>query len=286
TADEEGGTANGVDWLLREHRPLLEAAFGLNEGGRGQIKDGRRIANVIQTSEKVYLSFRLEVKSPGGHSSLPVKDNAISRLAAGSARLPAAWSPVRTTETTRPYSEGLAAGQPEPVASDMRAVARVTPDPAAAARLSETPLYNSTLRTTCVATRLDAGHADNALPQTARALVNCRMHPDDPPAWVEKTLIEVLADPRIAVTAVGEARPSPPSPLQPEILGPVERITSEMWPGVSVLPILSTGATDSLYLRRAGIPMYGVSGLFGDVDDVRAHGRDERILVGSFDEGC
>jgi acetylornithine deacetylase/succinyl-diaminopimelate desuccinylase-like protein len=286
TADEEGGTANGVDWLLREHRPLLEAAFGLNEGGRGQIKDGRRIANVIQTSEKVYLSFRLEVKSPGGHSSLPVKDNAIYRLAAGLGRLAAYSFPVRTTETTRTYFERLAAGQPEPVASDMRAVARVPPDPAAAGRLSETPLYNSTLRTTCVATRLEAGHADNALPQTARALVNCRMHPEDPPAWVEKTLIEVLADPRIAVTAVGEARPSPPSPLQPEILGPVERITSEMWPGVSVLPILSTGATDSLYLRRAGIPMYGVSGLFGDVDDVRAHGRDERILVSSFDEGC
>jgi acetylornithine deacetylase/succinyl-diaminopimelate desuccinylase-like protein len=286
TADEEGGTANGVDWLLHEHRPLVEAAYGLNEGGRGQLKDGRRIANVIQTSEKVYLSFRLEVKSPGGHSSLPVKDNAIYRLAAGLGRLAAFSFPVRTTETTRSYFERLAASQPEPVASDMRAVARNPPDEAAAARLSETPLYNSTLRTTCVATRLEAGHADNALPQAARALVNCRMHPDDPPAWVEKTLVEVLSDARIEVVPVGEARPSPPSPLGPEVLGAVERVTAEMWPGVPVLPTLSTGATDSLYLRRAGIPMYGVSGLFGDVDDVRAHGRDERILVRSFDEGC
>src|SRR5215831_7498688 len=147
TADEEGGTANGVDFLLREHRPLLEAAFGLNEGGRGQMKNGRRIANVIQTSEKVYLSFRLEVKSPGGHSSLPVKDNAIYTLAAGLGRLAAFSFPVRTTETTRAYFERLAASQPEPLASDMRAVARPTPDPAAAARLSESPLYNSTLRT-------------------------------------------------------------------------------------------------------------------------------------------
>jgi acetylornithine deacetylase/succinyl-diaminopimelate desuccinylase-like protein len=286
TADEEGGTANGVDFLLREHRPLVAAAFGLNEGGRGQMKNGRRIANVIQTSEKVYLSFRLEVKSPGGHSSLPVKDNAIYTLAAGLGRLAAFSFPVRTTETTRTYFERLAASQPEPLASDMRAVARPTPDPGAATRLSESPLYNSTLRTTCVATRLDAGHADNALPQTARALVNCRMHPDDAPDFVEKTLVEVLADPRIAVGRVGEARPCPPSPLIPEILGPVERITAEMWPGVPVLPTLGTGATDSLYFRREGIPMYGVSGLFGDVDDVRAHGKDERILVSSFDEGC
>jgi acetylornithine deacetylase/succinyl-diaminopimelate desuccinylase-like protein len=286
TADEEGGTANGVDWLLRAHAPLLEAAYGLNEGGRGQLKDGLRIANVIQTSEKVYLSFRLEVKNPGGHSSLPVKDNAIYRLAAGLGRLATFSFPVRTTETTRAYFERLAPSQPEPLASDMRAVARTPPDAAAASRLSESPLYNSTLRTTCVATRLDAGHADNALPQTARAVVNCRMHPDDPPAWVEKTLIEVLADPQIAVSAIGEARPSPPSPLSSEMLAAVERITAEMWPGVPVLPTLGTGATDSLYLRRVGIPMYGVSGLFGDVDDVRAHGRDERILVTSFDEGC
>ncbi len=285
TADEEGGDWNGVLFLLREHRDLIDAAYGLNEGGRGQLKDGRRLANVIQTSEKVYLSFGLEVKDPGGHSSVPRKDNAIYRLAAGLGRLAAFSFPPRTTETSRLYFERLAASQPEPLASDMRAAARVPPDATALARLSELPLYNSMLRTTCVATRLDAGHADNALPQTARAVVNCRMHPDDPADWVERTLVEAIADPRIAVTRMGSAKPSPASPLSPEILGAAERITNEMWPGVPVLPTLSTGATDSLYLRGAGIPMYGVSGIFGDIDDVRAHGKDERILVQSFHEG-
>lgn len=285
TADEEGGDWNGVEFLLREHRDLIDAAYGLNEGGRGQLKDGRRLANVIQTSEKVYLSFSLEVKDPGGHSSVPRKDNAIYRLAAGLGHLAAFSFPPRTTETSRLYFERLAASQPEPLASDMRAAARVPPDATALARLSELPLYNSMLRTTCVATRLDAGHADNALPQTARAVVNCRMHPDDPADWVERTLVEAIADPRIAVTRMGAAKPSPASPLSPEILGAAERITNEMWPGVPVLPTLSTGATDSLYLRGAGIPMYGVSGIFGDIDDVRAHGKDERILVKSFHEG-
>ncbi len=285
TADEEGGAWNGVEFLLREHRDLIDSAYGLNEGGRGQLKDGRRLANVIQTSEKVYLSFALEVQDAGGHSSLPRKDNAIYRLAAGLGRLAAFCFPVRTTETSRLYFERLAAAQAEPLASDMRAVARVPPDAAAVARLSELPLYNSMLRTTCVATRLEAGHADNALPQTARAVVNCRMHPDDPAQWVERTLVETLADAGISVTAMGAAKPSPASPLSPEILGAIERVTGEMWPGVPVLPTLSTGATDSLYLRSQGIPMYGVSGIFGDIDDVRAHGKDERVLVKSFHEG-
>jgi len=285
TADEEGGEWNGVDFLLREHRGLIDAAYGLNEGGRGQLRDGRRLANVVQTSEKVYLSFTLEVKDPGGHSSVPRKENAIYRLASGLGRLAAFSFPTRTNETSRLYFERLAASQPEPLASDMRRVAQVPPDADAAARLSEVPLYNSMLRTTCVATRLEAGHADNALPQTARAVVNCRMHPDDPADWVQKTLVEALADSRISVAPIGSARPSPPSPLLPEVLGAAERITEQMWPGVPVLPTLSTGATDSLYLRSAGIPMYGVSGIFGEIDDVRAHGRDERILITSFHEG-
>jgi len=285
TADEEGGDWNGVEFLLREHRNLIDAAYGLNEGGRGQVKDGRRLANVIQTSEKVYLSFRLQVTDPGGHSSVPRPENPIYRLAAGLGRLAAFSFPLRLTETTRLYFSRLAASQPEPLASAMHAVAATPPDPAGAARLSEVPLYNSTLRTTCVATRLEAGHADNALPQNAQAVVNCRMHPDDPAEWVHKTLLDTIADPMILVTPMAPAKPSPASPLDAEVLGAIERITSEMWPGVPVLPVLSTGATDSLYLRAAGTPMYGVSGMFGDVDDVRAHGKDERLLVTSFDEG-
>jgi acetylornithine deacetylase/succinyl-diaminopimelate desuccinylase-like protein len=285
TADEEGGDWNGVEFLLREHRELIDAAYGLNEGGRGQMQGGRRLANVVQTSEKVYLSFALVTTDPGGHSSLPREENAIYRLAAGLMRLSGFSFPVRITDTTRVYFDRLAASQPEPLASDLRAVAAPVPNPAAARRLSETPLFNATLRTTCVATRLEAGHADNALPQTARAVVNCRLHPDDPPERVRGTLVEVLADPRISVEPIGAAKPSPASPLDPELFGAVERITGEMWPGVPVLPTLSTGATDSLQLRAAGIPMYGVSGIFGDIDDVRAHGKDERIPAASFQEG-
>ena len=284
TSDEEGGDWNGALRLVRDHRPLVDAAYGLNEGGRGQIKDGSKLANTVGTSEKVYLSFRLEVKNAGGHSSLPRKDNAIYELAAALGRLASYSFPVRLTDTTRVYFERLAASQPQALAADMRAVAKAPPDAAAVARLSEVPLYNSTLRTTCVATRLDGGHADNALPQAARAVVNCRMHPSDPPDWVRERLVEAVADPQVSVTPIGSAHPSPESPMNPELFGAVEKLTEAMWPGVPVLPTMGTGATDSLYFRGAGIPMYGVSGIFGDVDDVRAHGKDERVLVKSFHE--
>ncbi len=285
TSDEEGGDWNGAELLVREYRPLIDAAYGLNEGGRGQIKDGRKLANVVGTSEKVYLSFRLEAKNAGGHSSLPRKDNAIYQLAAALGRVASDSFPARLTDTTRLYFERLAASQPEAIAADMRAVAKQPPEAAAVARLSGVPLYNSTLRTMCVATRLEGGHADNALPQTARGVVNCRMHPNDPPEWVRERLVEAVADPQVTVTAIGSAFPSPESPLDPELFGAVEKLTEAMWPGVPVLPTMGTGASDSIYFRGAGIPMYGVSGIFGDVDDVRAHGRDERVLVKSFHEG-
>jgi acetylornithine deacetylase/succinyl-diaminopimelate desuccinylase-like protein len=285
TSDEEGGAWNGADLLVREHRPLVDAAYGLNEGGRGQMKDGRKLANAVGTSEKVYLSFTLEARNAGGHSSLPRKDNAIYELAAALGRLASYSFPVRLTDTTRVYFERLAASQPAALAADMRGVAQSPPDAAAVARLSEVPLYNSTLRTTCVATRLTGGHADNALPQSASAVVNCRMHPSDAPEWVRERLVEAVADRQVTVTPIGSARPSPESPLNRELFGAVERLTEAMWPGVPVLPTLVTGASDSLYFRGAGIPMYGVSGIFGDVDDVRAHGKDERVLVKSFNEG-
>ena len=236
TSDEEGGDWNGAGLLVREHRSLVDAAYGLNEGGRGQIKDGKKLANTVGTSEKVYLSFRLEARNPGGHSSLPRADNAIYALAAALGRLASYSFPVRLTETTRVYFERLAASQPAALAADMRAVAKTPPDPAAVGRLSEVPLYNSTLRTTCVATRLEGGHADNALPQAARAVVNCRMHPSDPPDSVRERLVAAVADPGITVTAIGSAHPSPESPLNPELFGAVEKITEAMWPGVPVLP--------------------------------------------------
>jgi acetylornithine deacetylase/succinyl-diaminopimelate desuccinylase-like protein len=285
TADEETGPANGVHWLLETHRDLIDAELALNEGGRGQIKDGRYLANGVQASEKVYESFRLETTNPGGHSSLPPKDNAIYRLAAGLGRLAAFDFPVQLSEVTRAYFERMASISPGPLADDMKAVLRAPPDAEALARLSLSPYHNALMRTTCVATRLEGGHADNALPQMARATVNCRILPGTPAGEVQATLVRVVADAGITITSLAAAKPSPPSPLQPDIMGAVEEVTREMWPGVPVLPMMGTGATDSLYLRQVGIRAYGVSGLFGDVDDNRAHGRDERMGVRQLYEG-
>ncbi len=287
TADEEAGTANGVEWLLQNRKDLIDAEFCLNtDGGGGELKNGVKIANELQTSEKVYLSFWLETRNKGGHSSLPVKDNAIYHLAQGLSRLGAFEFPVRLNDTTRTFFERMAGIEKGAVAADMRAVAAQAPDAAAAARLAaSSPYYNSLMRTTCVATRLEGGHADNALPQKARALVNCRILPEDSPDDVRASLVRVLADPSISVTPVDQPRPSPASPLRPDVVRAVESVTSDMWPGVPVLPVMSTGATDGLYLRRAGIPVYGVSGLFDDIDDVRAHGRDERMAVWAFFDG-
>jgi acetylornithine deacetylase/succinyl-diaminopimelate desuccinylase-like protein len=287
TADEEGGAFNGVDWLVKNHRDLIDAEFAINEGGGGTLRGGKYLTNEIQASEKVFQDFHLEVTSSGGHSSLPVKDNAIYHLSAGLARLAAFDFPVALNEVTRGYFERSATVQSDPkVAADMRAVARPTPDLAAAARLSASlPYYNAQMRTTCVATRLLGGHANNALPQMASANVNCRILPGVPPASVKAKLVEVLADPKITVTFVGDATPSKPSPLRADVMNAVESLTRQMFPGVVVVPVMSTGATDGLYLRNGEIPTYGVDGTFGDIDDVRAHGRDERVGVKQYFEG-
>ncbi|HMA42959.1 MAG TPA: peptidase dimerization domain-containing protein, partial [Gemmatimonadales bacterium] len=202
-------------------------------------------------------------------------------------RLAAFQFPVSLNDVSRAYFERMAATQPPDVAADMRAVAHTPMDTAAAARLSAgSPLFNSILHTTCVATRLDAGHANNALPQTARAVVNCRMLPQDPPERVEATLRAVVADTAVAVIPIDTAVPSPPSPLVPEVFGPLERVTQALWPGLPVIPDMETGATDGLFLRNAGMPVYGVSGVFLDADDIRAHGRDERIGVSEYYAGA
>ena len=287
TADEEGGDFNGVDWLLKNHRRLIDAEFSINEGGSGRMRGGKYLTNEIQASEKVFQDFRLEVTNSGGHSSLPIADNAIYHLAGGLARLAKFEFPVELNEVTRGYFERSAAVQSDPrMAADMRAVAGPTPDLEAATRLSSSlPYYNAQMRTTCVATRLLGGHANNALPQMATANVNCRILPGVSPASVRDKLIEVLADARIKVTFVGEATPSKPSPLRPDVIGTVESLTKEMFPGVVVVPVMSTGATDGLYLRNGEIPTYGVDGTFVDIDDVRSHGRDERVGVKQFYEG-
>lgn len=284
--EESGGDYNGADWLLKEHRDLVDAGYCINmDAGDPQIRKGRRVTRSVQASEKVYMSLRLEVTGPGGHSSLPTKDNVIYRLAAGLVRLQGLEFPARLNEVTRAYFAGMAGLEPAPVADDLRAVARVPPDPKALARLSASPFYNAQLRTTCVATQLEGGHAENALPQRARAVVNCRMLPDEAPAEVEAAVRRVLADDVIQVSVLSPAAPGPASPLAPEVMAAISRTTAALWPGVVVLPVMETGATDGKYFRGAGIPTYGVSGVFIDIDDIRAHGKDERIGVKDFYDG-
>jgi len=286
TADEEGGNFNGVDWLLKNHRDLIDAAYCLNvDGGGGQIKSGRYLLNELQTSEKVYLSFILEVTNRGGHSSLPVSDNAIYHLAEGLARLAHLDFPLMLNETTRSFFEKMSEIEGGQTGRDMKALLETPPDPQVIERLAERPYYNALMRTTCVATKLEAGHAENALPQRARAVVNCRLLPEDSPDVVQKKLVEVLNDDQIKVDPLRQTTPAPRSALVPEVTEAAQRITTELWPGVPVVPIMSTGGTDGTYLRIAGMPTYGISGIFYDTDDVRIHGRDERIGVRQFFDG-
>jgi acetylornithine deacetylase/succinyl-diaminopimelate desuccinylase-like protein len=288
TAGEEGGGGyNGVQWLLANHRDLIDAEFCLNvDGGDPLIKNGKRVLRSVQSSEKLFLSFRFEVTNPGGHSSLPPKDNAIYHLTAGLDRLAAYQFPVHLNETTRAYFAKYAALESGQTAADMKAIAIDDKDSAAAARLSASPFYNAQLRTTCVPTMLEAGHAENALPQTARAIVNCRILPEERPEQTRETLARVVADPAVKITPVQQPRPSEASRLSPAIMVPVERVSARLLPGVPVIPQMETGATDGAYLRGAGIPTYGVSGVFIDMDDNRSHGRDERILVKEFYDGA
>jgi acetylornithine deacetylase/succinyl-diaminopimelate desuccinylase-like protein len=279
--------ALGIQWLLKNHRDLIDAEFALNEGGSVGLKNGKPIRNSIQTSEKVSLSYQLEVKNRGGHSSLPTKDNAIYHLAEGLVRLSKFTFPFKLNETTRAYFERMAEFEGDQMAADIRSVISGRPDPAALSlvRLSVNPAYNAQLRTTCVATLLEGGHAYNALPQVARATVNCRIMPGEPVDEVKATLERVLADDQISVTQIDEPVLSAPSALHEEIMGAVGKVSQEFWPGTPIVPTMSAGATDGSYLRNAGIPTYGHSGLASDVDDNRVHGKDERVLVKSFFDG-
>jgi acetylornithine deacetylase/succinyl-diaminopimelate desuccinylase-like protein len=283
TADEEGGAANGVDWLLQNRPELLRAEYAFNEGGGGRVRDGKYLSHDIQASEKKFQNFILEATNPGGHSSVPRKDNAITQLSAALVKVGAFDFPIHLNEITRAYFERSAGVTPGAMGKAMAAIVKNPNDSAAAATLSADPRYNSQLRTSCVATMLEGGHATNALPQRAKANVNCRILPDESPEDIRATLVRVVADPKVTVTADGQAKNSPPSPLTPELFGEIERITKDMWPGVPVIPTMSTGATDGLYLRNAGIPVYGVSGFF--YGDTFAHGMNERIPQRAFFEG-
>ncbi len=285
TADEEGGGPyNGVDWLLKNKRNLIDADYCLNEGGRGEIANGKRIANDVGLAEKTYADFRLEVHNKGGHSSRPVPDNAIYRLAGALYRLSSFSFPMQLNEVTRAYFGQMAKIEKGALAADLAQVAAGSQQ--AMARIAaQNPGMNSMLRTTCVATQLEGGHAPNALPQLAAANVNCRIFPDDTVEYVLATLKKVVADDQVAVTIKVNEGKAPPSPMRPDIMKAFSQVTDSMWPGVITLPSMSTGASDGRYLREAGIPTYGIQGFFMDRDDVRAHGRDERMPVESFYEG-
>ncbi|MFL6563739.1 MAG: M20/M25/M40 family metallo-hydrolase [Burkholderiales bacterium] len=289
TCDEEliPSKYSGIEYLLKNHRNLIDAEFALNEGASGLLDDkGGYVRMGIQAGEKVFQTYQLEVTNPGGHSSLPMKDNAIYHLAGGLARLGAFDFPFKLTGTTRLYFERMSKIEKGPMAADMAAILRNPPEPQAIARLSSSSAFNNaTVRTTCVATMVDAGHATNALPQRARAIVNCRILPGEPVDEVTRTLARVLADDKIKLTPTHQAVLSPPPPLTREILGPAEKVSTELWPGVPLVPTMSSGATDGRFTNNAGIPTYGLNGMFRDPDGGGIHGLNERIRVRSLYEG-
>jgi len=286
TADEEAGTANGVQWLLKTHPELVNAGLAINpdEGAAG-LRANKRIYYGVQTSTKRYLTYKLETSGKSGHTAIPQPDNAIYKLAAGLTRLGAFQFPIELGDTTRAYFARTAAMETGQTRADMIAVSNVHPDMAAAERLAANPERNANLRTTCVATLLKAGTVENALADNAQATVQCRALPNDSQDFVRKTLIQVLADPAIGVTIIESGEANPASPLTPEIMSRVESAVHSMWPGVLVIPSLNIGASDSTYTRAAGIPTYGLCSIFYDLDDDRAHADDERIGVESFYEG-
>jgi acetylornithine deacetylase/succinyl-diaminopimelate desuccinylase-like protein len=278
----------GIRWLLQNHRDLIDAELALNEGGGVGLKEGKPIRNSIQTGEKVSVGYQLDVRNKGGHSAVPNKDNAIYHLAEGLTRLSKFSFPINLNETTRLYFERTAQIEGGQAASDIRTVLSDPSDPSAtpaAARLADDPAYNALLRTTCVATMLESGTAINALPQLASAKVNCRIMPGENVDEIRTTLERVVADDQILVTQLGVPTLSSPSPLSAAILDPITKLSAEFFPGAVVLPTMSPGATDGSYLRNAGIPTYGHSGLAGDIHEFRAHGKDERVLVKSFFAG-
>jgi acetylornithine deacetylase/succinyl-diaminopimelate desuccinylase-like protein len=284
TADEEGGGPyNGVAWLVANRRELIDAELCLNEGGWGEMRDGKRLANLVQVGEKHSATWRLEVRNPGGHSSMPVAENAIYRLAAALGRVAAYEFPLRLNEVTRDYLKAIAGQQPEPIATQLRQAAAgdLGAQRAVAAASAQ---WNAVLRTTCVATGLDGGHAENALPQTAGARVNCRILPDETPEQVEAALRNAVADDKVVVSLKNANGASPMSPMRDDVLGAARQLTTAFWPGVVTLPYMVMGGTDGRMLRAAGIPTYGVQGLFFDVADIRFHGRDERVGVREFYE--
>lgn len=286
TADEEaGGDSNGPAFLLKEHRDLIDAGLVINlDGGGGDYKNGERSFFEVGTSEKTYLTFTIEATGPGGHGSLPGPDNPIYRIADALARLEGYHFPVMLTDTTRIGFAKLADLDPGPDSADMRAVAQTPPDLSAAERLSRNVRFNAQLRTTCVATLISGGHAENALPQRAKATIQCRMMPGDTAENVQRELTVTLNDPKITLTLDAPPIVSPESAPTPELLKKVGDVVHSMWPRVTLVPTMATGFSDDRQTRNAGMPSYDLSGVWLDADENRAHGRDERVGVQEFDE--
>jgi acetylornithine deacetylase/succinyl-diaminopimelate desuccinylase-like protein len=286
--EETPNDFNSVRWLLETQPAVLDAKFALNEGASGQLnRDGQPIALNIQAGEKVYQDYALETTNRGGHSSLPVRENAIIELAKGLTRLAAYEFPISLTPTTRAYFEAQARVAKPEIAADMQAVLADPPDAAAAERLwTANPSWNGMLRTTCVATEIEGGHAPNALPQRARANVNCRILPGVSVESVMAEMQKVVADDGVHFSLVGERGVTAPvPPLTPQILDPVKQVAAKFWPGVPVVPTMLTGGTDGRYLNAAGIPTYGLSGMFFEPEGSHAHGLNERIRVKSLMDG-
>jgi acetylornithine deacetylase/succinyl-diaminopimelate desuccinylase-like protein len=293
TADEEGGKFNGARWLLEQHRELVDAAYVINpDSGGVELDHGRAVVADVEATEKVYSDYQITAVNPGGHSSRPRADNAIYELTTALNKLAAYTFPFELNEVTRTYFKNLAAQEKGQTGDDIRAILATTPDKAAAARLSAEPSFNSNFRTTCVATRLAAGHANNALAQTAQANVNCRIFPGHSPEEIRHQLIEILGNSKLTVKYVSDAGEvadiaperkamAPPAPIK-EVFEPLTRITQAIWPGTPVTPVMENGASDSIYFAMAGIPCYGYSAIALERDDDRAHGQDERLPVESY----
>jgi acetylornithine deacetylase/succinyl-diaminopimelate desuccinylase-like protein len=296
TADEESGPANGIDWLLKNHRPLVDAEYVINHDN-ASILSNRGVPEIYElvASEKAYADFQVTATHPGGHSSMPVPGNPIYALSEGLARLASHRFPFELNNVTRGYVErmsGIAKGQS---AADLRAILQDQADPAAIDRLSQDALYNSMFRTTCIATRVAAGHANNALPQTATATINCRILPGHSPEEIRNELARILAEPRLTVRYIDftgkvvdkaplEVNFAPP-PLRPDLMQPLTKLVQEFWPGLEVVPSMTVGATDAVYTTAAGLPTFAVTGVAIDRDDDRSHGQDERLRVDSFYKG-
>jgi acetylornithine deacetylase/succinyl-diaminopimelate desuccinylase-like protein len=284
TADEEvGEEQDGMWYLVREHRALVDAEMAVNpDGGSGEIDRGKRLDFGVETSQKTYVTFTLETTNKGGHSSEPRPDNAIYQLANGLVRLEHYQFPFKTNATTRMYFAKTAPTQTGQMRTDMQTLAAPQLDLEAAKRVAADPAFNSILHSTCVATMLSGGHQENALAQSATATVQCRIMPDETADGTKAAIEAAIADPGITVQPLGVVVSSGESPVNPNLMASVQQVVQSMWPGVTVIPNMSAGASDSIFTRQAGIPSYGIGGGWDDIHDIRMHGRDERHEIGDF----